>query len=63
MARRVYIETPMESDDEGVRAVRDIRKRISAQLDHDPQELVEHYMAEQEKYRDRLLHRARKTGS
>lgn len=45
----------MKTDDEGIRAVRDVRKKISAEFDNDPRRLVEHYMAEQEKHRDRLL--------
>ena len=45
----------MKTADEGVRAVREVRKKISAEFDNDPQRLVEHYMAEQEKHRGRLL--------
>ncbi len=45
----------MKTEDEGIRAVRDVRQKISAEFDNDPQRLVEHYMAEQEKHRDRLL--------
>jgi hypothetical protein len=45
----------MKTKDEGIRAVRDVREKISAEFDNDPQRLVEHYMAEQEKCRDRLL--------
>ena len=45
----------MKTNDEGIRAVRDVREKISAEFDNDPQRLVEHYMAEQEKWRDRLL--------
>jgi hypothetical protein len=35
--------------------VREIRHRISAQVEHDPAKLVEHYMKFQEQYRDRLV--------
>lgn len=42
-------------EDEAIRAVRDVRKLISAELDNDPRKLVEHYIAQQERYRDRLL--------
>lgn len=45
----------MKTEDEGIRAVRDVRRKISAEFDNDPQKLIEHYMAEQEKHRDRLL--------
>ncbi len=45
----------MKTDDEGIRAVRDVRKKISAEFDNDPKKLVEHYMAEQKKHQDRLL--------
>jgi hypothetical protein len=55
MNKRVYIETTMKTKDEGIRAVRDVREKISAEFDNDPQRLVEHYMAEQEKHRHRLL--------
>ena len=44
----------MKKEDEGLRPVRDARKRISAEFDNDPAKLVEHYIREQEKYRDRL---------
>ena len=45
----------MKTDDEGIRALRDVRKKISARFDNDPQKLVAHYIAEQEKFHDRLL--------
>ena len=43
------------SDDEGIQAVRDVREKISAEHANDPERLVEHYIAEQERYRDRML--------
>ena len=43
------------SDDEGIQAVRDVRKKISAECANHPGKLVEHYLAEQERYRERLL--------
>ena len=45
----------MRNEDEGIRAVRDVRKAISAEFDDDPDRLVEHYIAQQERHRDRLL--------
>ncbi|MBN2494694.1 MAG: hypothetical protein JXR96_08905, partial [Deltaproteobacteria bacterium] len=42
-------------EDEGIRAVRDVRKAISADFDDDPEKLVAHYILEQERHRDRLL--------
>jgi len=45
----------MQKEDEGIQAVRDVRKRISAEFGNDPEKLVEHYMMEQERYRDRML--------
>ena len=50
-SRRAALKT--EADAEAY--VRDVREKISAEFDNDPQRLVEHYMAEQEKWRDRLL--------
>jgi hypothetical protein len=47
----------MIANDDAMKAVRDIRRKISAEFDHDPKKLVEHYMAEQEKHRDRLIRR------
>jgi hypothetical protein len=41
--------------DEGIRAVREVRERISAECGNDPEKLIEHYIAEQERYSDRLL--------
>jgi hypothetical protein len=45
----------MMTQDDDIRAVRDVRERISAEFDDDPERLVAHYLAEQEKYHDRLL--------
>lgn len=53
----------MKIDDEGIQAVRDVRKKISAEFDNDPKKLVEHYMVEQEKYHNRLLRPAQQAGS
>ncbi len=44
-----------KKEDEGIRAVRDVRKAISAEFGNDPDRLVEHYLKEQERFRDRLL--------
>ncbi|MEW6744082.1 MAG: hypothetical protein AB1486_15120 [Planctomycetota bacterium] len=46
----------MKKEDEGIRAVREVRKAISAEFGDDPEKLVEHYILEQERHRDRLLH-------
>ena len=43
------------TDDEGIRAIRDIREKISTECGNDPKKLVAHYLAEQERYRERLL--------
>ncbi len=45
----------MRPEDEGIRAVREVRSRISAEFGHDVMKLVEHYVLEQEQYRERLL--------
>ena len=45
----------MKNVDEGIRAVRDVRESISSEFGNDPEKLVEHYMAQQEQYRHRLL--------
>ena len=45
----------MQKEDEGIQAVRDVRKAISEEFDDDPEKLVEHYIAEQEQHHDRLL--------
>ncbi len=45
----------MQKEDEGNQAVRDVRKAISAEFDDDAEKLVEHYIMEQERHRDRLL--------
>lgn len=49
----------MKTEDDGIRAVRDVRKNISAHFDNDPERLVRYYTAEQEKHRDRLLRPSR----
>jgi hypothetical protein len=43
------------ADDEGVEAVRDIRTKISSEYANDAKKLVDHYLAEQERFRGRLL--------
>ena len=47
----------MKTEDEGVRAVRDVRKAISAEFDDDPEKLIdfEHYIMVQERHQDRRL--------
>jgi hypothetical protein len=45
----------MKNEDEGIRAVRDVRDKISAEFHHDPEKLIEHYMEQQKRHRDRLL--------
>ncbi len=45
----------MQKEDEAIRAVRDVRKAISEEFNDDPLALVEHYIKEQERHRDRLL--------
>ena len=42
--------------------VRAARHRISEQFDHDPRKLVEHYIALQQEYKDRLVGAAEKKG-
>jgi hypothetical protein len=39
--------------------VRTVRRRISAQFDHDPKKLVEHYMELQKRHSDRLIGRSK----
>ncbi len=41
--------------DEGVRAVREIRERISAEFDNDVEKLVDHYIEQQKQHGTRLL--------
>jgi len=45
----------MQNEDEGIQAVRDVRKAISAEFGDDPERLVEHYIGQQELHRDRLI--------
>jgi len=42
--------------------VRAARHRISEKFDHDPRKLVEHYMALQQEYKDRLVGAEEKKG-
>ena len=43
------------ADDEGVQAVRDVRAEISAEHTSNAKALVDHYLAEQASYPERLL--------
>ena len=52
--------TPPDEDfrdegDEVIDEIREVRHRISARFDHDPERLVAYYMEKQERHRDRLL--------
>lgn len=41
--------------DEGIRAVREVRKKISAEFDNDPEKIVAHYIEQQKRHGSRLL--------
>ena len=43
-----------EREDPGIAWIRDVRHKISAEFDHDPQKLAEHYRELEKKYTDRL---------
>jgi hypothetical protein len=45
----------MKNEDEGIRSVREVRVKISAEFGNDPDRLVEHYVLQQVQYGDRLL--------
>ena len=45
----------MKTEDEGIRAVRDVRTVISAEFDDDPEKLIEHYIMVQERHQDHRL--------
>lgn len=45
-----------EAEDIAIQRVREVRHRISAEFDHDPQKLVEHYREVEKQYADRLKH-------
>jgi hypothetical protein len=44
-----------EWNDPAIEEIRAVRRRISAQFDHDPDKLVAHYMELQKQYADRLI--------
>jgi len=52
----------MKNEDEGIRSVREVRVKISAKFDNDPDRLVEHYLLQQAQYGDRLLQPAAQDG-
>ena len=41
--------------DEGIRAVRAVREKISAEFNNDPEKLVKHYIEQQKLHQSRLL--------
>ena len=45
----------MQPEDEGIRVVRDVRRKISEEFGHDAARLVGHYIQEQDRFRERLL--------
>jgi hypothetical protein len=45
----------MMTKDEGIRAVREVRARISAEFDNDPEKLVAHYIEQQKRHGGKLL--------
>lgn len=44
-----------QQDDPVIDEVREVRRRISARVNHDPAKLVEYYMQLQEQYTGRLI--------
>ena len=53
---------PKGAPDPVIDEVRAVRSRISAQFDHDPQKLVEHYMELQKRHQGRLLESSKTPG-
>jgi hypothetical protein len=49
------MDEPWTAADDVIEEVREIRRKISAQFDHDPVKLVEHYMELQKRHADRLI--------
>ncbi len=47
--------------DPPIDAIRDVRHRISASVDHDPKQLVEYYRKLQEQYQARIVSRGAQT--
>jgi hypothetical protein len=47
-------------NDPPVEEVRELRRRISARFDHDPDQWVAYYLRLQEQYKDRLIDTAKK---
>lgn len=48
-------ETFHDEGEDLIEEIREVRRRISARFDHDPERLVAYYMERQERHRDRLL--------
>jgi hypothetical protein len=48
-------ETFHDEGDDLIEEIREVRRRISARFDHDPERLVAYYMERQKLHRDRLL--------
>jgi hypothetical protein len=46
---------PWTEADDVVEEVREIRRRISAEFDDDPDKIVQHYMEYQKQFADRLV--------
>lgn len=44
-----------EEEDVAMKWIRDVRHKISAEFDHDPKKLGEHYRELEKKYADRLV--------
>ena len=42
-------------NDQPIDEIREVRRRISARVGHDPEKLVAYYIKLEEKYRDRLI--------
>lgn len=48
-------------NDQPIDEIRELRRRISARFDHDPERLVAYYVKLQEQYRERLIDTAKTT--
>jgi hypothetical protein len=56
-------ETFRDEGEELIEEIHEVRRRISARFDHDPERLVAYYMEGQKRHQDRLLRSESKPGN
>ncbi len=53
----IYVETMKAKHDDGLEWLRDIRRKMASDFDHDPKKAAAHYQKMQRRFSGRIYHR------